>query len=196
MLTLGWTDGTSFLLVNSVLFSLEHAEKRMNDHTSLDKRSAGYCRRKLSMNKGTEAMLKLLKAAKSAKTLADYVLFDSCFSLPETIHAVKSLWYAVITMIKRILKMKFIHNGKALSLMEIYKCSRKRRGRSRYLLSVRVDTEKDGKTIPVKLVYVCNRNKRNEYLRLTKECRSLSYDAERPYSNRFYPVHNADRRAP
>lgn len=75
-----------------------------------------------------------------------------------------------------------------------------------------VDVEKEGKTIPAKVVYVRNRNKRNEYLclistnieideneiiriygkrwnievffkvcksylRLAKECRSLSYDA-------------------
>lgn len=69
MLTLGWTDGTSFLPVNSVLLSSEHAEKRMNEHTSLDKRSTGYRRRKLSMKKDTEAMLELLKATISAKFL-------------------------------------------------------------------------------------------------------------------------------
>lgn len=41
MLTLGWTDGISFLPVNSVLLSSEHAEKRMNENHSLDKRSTG-----------------------------------------------------------------------------------------------------------------------------------------------------------
>lgn len=164
MLTLGWTDGISFLPVNSVLLSSEHAEKRMNEDHSLDKRSTGYRQRKLSMKKGTEAMLELLKSAKSAKIPADYVLFDSWFSSPKTIHAVKDLGYDVIAMVKKTPKMKFLHNGKALSLTEIYKCSKKRRGRSRYLLSVMVDVEKDGMVIPAKVVYVRNRNKRNEYL--------------------------------
>lgn len=90
MLTLGWTDGTSFLPVNSVLLSSEHAEKRMNEDASVDKRSTGYCQRKLSMKKGTEAMLELLKAARLAKIPADYVLFDSWFSSPKTFHAVKT----------------------------------------------------------------------------------------------------------
>ena len=184
----------------------------MNEDASLDRRSVGYRQRKLSMKKGTEAMLELLKAAKTAKVPADYVLFDSWFSSPKAIHAVKNLGYDVIAMVKKTPKMKFLHNGKTLSLTEIYKHNKKRRGRSRYLLSVMVDVEKDGMTIPAKVVYVRNKNKRNEYLclistnteideneiiriygkrwnievffkvcksylRLAKECRSLSYDA-------------------
>ena len=42
--------------------------------------------------------------------------------------------------------------------------NKKRRGRSRYLLSVLVDVVKDGESIPAKVVYVRNRNKRKEYL--------------------------------
>lgn len=95
--------------------------------------------------------------------------------------------------------------------MSIYKRNKKRRGRSRYLLSVMVEVVKDDAIIPAKIVYVRNRNKRKEYLclistdvrldeneimriygkrwdievffkvcknylNLSKECRSLSYD--------------------
>ena len=108
--------------------------------------------------------------------------------------------------------MHFGYNDRRMSLPEIFKVSKKRRGRSRYLLSVTVDVEKNGNIIPAKVVFVRNRNKRNEYLclistntelsedeiiriygkrwqievffkvcksylGLTKECRSLSYDA-------------------
>jgi hypothetical protein len=38
----------------------------VNEAVSLDKRTVGYKRRKLSMTKGTQAMLELLKAAKNA----------------------------------------------------------------------------------------------------------------------------------
>lgn len=112
MLTLGRTDETSFLPVNSILLSSEYAEKRMNEDTSIDKRSTGRRRRMLSTKQGTEAMLELLKAAKSAKIPADYVLFDSWFSSPKTIHAVKNLGYDVIAMVKKTPKMKFLHNGR------------------------------------------------------------------------------------
>ena len=189
MLTLGWSDGSTFLPVNSVLLSSENKKNRVNEAAAVDKRTAGYRRRVLSMQKGTLAMPELLKAAKKAAIPASYVLFDSWFSSPSTLHAVKSIGYDVI-----------------------YGKNKKRRGRSRYLLSVLVDVVKDGESIPAKVVYVRNRNKRKEYLclictdttldeneiiriygkrwdievffkvcksylNLSRECNSLSYDA-------------------
>ena len=51
-----------------------------------------------------------------------------------------------------------------MSLITIYNKNKKRRGRSKYLLSVLVEVVKDGEVIPAKVVYVRNRNKRKEYL--------------------------------
>ena len=134
------------------------------------------------MKKGTEAMPGLLTAAKIP---ADYALFASWFSSPKTIHAVKSLGYDVIATIKKTPKMKFSYHGGALSLKEIYKRSKKRRCRSRYLLSVTVDVEKDGRIIPAKVVYVRNRNKRNEYLCLI----STNIEIDENESIRIYGKH-------
>ena len=212
MLTLGWSDGSTFLPVNSVLLSSEKKKNRINEATQMDKRTVGYKRRALSMTKGTEAMLELLKAAKTARIPARYVLFDSWFSSPKSLHAVKEIGYDVIAMIKKTPKMHFQYDGDSIPLTEIYKRNKKRRGRSKYLLSVNVDVIKDGKTIPAKVVYVRNKNNRKEYLclistdislseeeiiriygkrwdievffkvcksylKLSKECNSLSYDA-------------------
>ena len=164
------------------------------------------------MQKGTIAMLELLKAAKNSSIPAKYVLFDSWFSFPSTLHAVKEIGYDVIGMVKKTPKMFFRYNGEDMSLISIYNRNKKRRGRSRYLLSVTVDVVKDGSVIPAKVVYVRNRNKRKEYLclistditlseeeiiriygkrwdievffkvcksylNISKECRSMSYDA-------------------
>lgn len=52
--------------------------------------------------------------------------------------------------------MFFRYNGKDMSLMSIYKRNKKRRGRSRYLLSVMVEVVKDDAIIPAKIVYVRN----------------------------------------
>ena len=209
MLTLGWSDGATFLPVNSVLLSTENKKNRMNEADPVDKRAVGYKRRQLAIQKGTAVMLELLKQAKKA---AKYVLFDSWFSSPASIHAVKEVGYNVIAMVKKTSKMFFRYNGEDMSLISIYNKNKKRRGRSKYLLSVIVDVVKDGKTIPAKVVYVRNRNKRKEYLciistdteldeneiiriygkrwdievffkvcksylHLSKECRSMSYDA-------------------
>ena len=162
MLTLGWSDGSSFLPVNSILLSTENRKNRINEATEVDKRTVGYKRRKLSLEKGTQAMLTLLDAAKKAAIPAKYVLFDSWFSSPRTLHAVKSMGYDVIGMVKKTPKMFFRYNGEDMPLTSIYNKNKKRRGRSRYLLSVMVDVVKDGEIIPAKVVYVRN---------------SLSYDA-------------------
>lgn len=108
--------------------------------------------------------------------------------------------------------MHFQYNGENIPLTQIYKQNRKRRGRSKYLLSVIVNVIKDGESIPAKVVYVRNKNNRKEYLclistdttlseeeiiriygkrwnievffkvcksylKLSRECNSLSYDA-------------------
>ena len=212
MLTLGWSDGSTFLPVNSILLSSENKKNRINEASTVDKRTVGYKRRLLSMQKGTLAMLELLKAAKTAEIPAKCVLFDSWFSSPSTLHSVKEIGYDVIGMVKKTPKMFFRYNGEDMSLISIYNKNKKRRGRSRYLLSVVVEVVKDDKIIPAKVVYVRNRNKRNEYLclistdvnleedeiiriygkrwdievffkvcksylNLSKECRSISYDA-------------------
>ena len=162
MLTLGWSDGSSFLPVNSILLSTENRKNCINEATEVDKRTVGYKRRKLSLEKGTQAMLTLLDAAKKAAIPAKYVLFDSWFSSPRTLHAVKSMGYDVIGMVKKTPKMFFRYNGEDMPLTSIYNKNKKRRGRSRYLRSVMVDVVKDGEIIPAKVVYVRN---------------SLSYDA-------------------
>jgi len=212
LLTLGWSDGSTFLPVGSILLSTENKKNRINEAAAVDKRTVGYKRRELSMKKGTHAMLELLKQAKNANIPAKYVLFDSWFSSPSSLHAVKEIGYDVIGMVKKTPKMFFRYNGEDIPLTSIYNRNKKRRGRSRYLLSVIVDVVKDGKVIPAKVVYVRNKNKRKEYLclistdvnldeneiiriygkrwdievffkvcksylNLSKECRSISYDA-------------------
>lgn len=78
---------------------------KINQTANVDKRTIGYKRRKLSMEKGTSAMLSLLEAAKKAVIPAKYVLFDSWFSSPGTLHAVKEIGYDVIGMVKKTPKM-------------------------------------------------------------------------------------------
>ena len=174
MLTLGWSDGSTFLPVNSVLLSSEKKKSRINEAAPMDKRTVGYKRRALSMTKGTEAMLELLKAAKTARIPAEYVLFDSWFSSPKSLHAVKETGYDVIGMIKKTPKMYFQYGGDSIPLTEIYKRNKKRRGRSKYLLSVNVDVVKDEESIPAKVVYVRNKNNRKDYLCLISTDTSLS----------------------
>jgi len=82
--------------------------------------------------------------------------------------------------------MTFNYDGSKFSLMEIYRINKKRRGRSKYLLSVTVEVEKDGKVIPAKVVYVRNRSNRKDYLCLIST--NIEIDEEeiiRIYSKRW-----------
>ena len=83
-------------------------------------------------------------------------------------------------MVKKTPKMFFRYNGEGMSLVSIYNKNKKRRGRSRYLLSVMVDVVKDSEIIRIYgkrwdiegFFKVCK-----SYLNQSKECNSLSYDA-------------------
>lgn len=212
LLTLGWSDGNTFLPVNGCLLSTENSKNRINEATSLDKRSVGYARRNLAQTKATTVVFELLLAAKKSLIPASYVLFDTWFCSPSSLISIKKMGYDVIAMAKKTPKMHYLYGGKMQPLTEIYKQSKKRRGRSRYLLSVEVTLVKGEETIPAKIVYVRNKSKRKDYLalittdmninedeiiriygkrwnievffkvcksylRLSKECNSLSYDA-------------------
>lgn len=80
-------------------------------------------------------------------------------------------------MIKRSCKVYYEFHGKKMDVKESFKSEKKRRGRSRYLLSIEVSAVfEDGEKLPVKLVYVRNRSNRKEYLILTSTDVTLSED--------------------
>lgn len=73
----------------------------------------------LSMQTGTCATLKLLKAAKNATLLAKCVLFDNWFSSSSTLYSVKEIGCDAIGMVKKIPKMFFRYNGEDMLLTSI-----------------------------------------------------------------------------
>ena len=100
----------------------------------------------------------LLNTALSAGLKADYVLFDSWFSNPAQVTAIHAKGMDVIAMIKKSSRIKYSYGGEQLNIKEIYSRNKKRRGRSKYLLSVDVMV---GKANPILAKIVCVRNKAN-----------------------------------
>ena len=70
-------------------------------------------------------------------------------------------------MIRKSSKIRYIYEGKKLNLNKIYGMNKKRRGRSKYLLSVNVEIEKDGIYIPAKIVCVRNKKNRKDWVPLS-----------------------------
>lgn len=179
MLSLGWSDGVTFMPINASLMSTENEKTRLNPAEKVPANSNGAKRRTLAQKKMTEVVPELLKSAQAAGIHAEYVLFDSWFSSPSQLAAVKSLDLDVVAMVKRSSRIHYLFNGEKLDCKEIFEKNKKRRGRSRYLLSVPVTVfaeEKQELRIPAKLVYVRNRKKRSEYLVLLTTDTSLTED--------------------
>jgi len=211
MLTLGWSDGNSFIPVNHCLLSAADDKNLLCDAEKFDGRSIAGKRRKQSRCKATEVMIDLIKAAQQSGLTAKYVLFDSWFTSPKSIVTLKQEQKLdVIAMVKKSSKVKYAYHDEMLDIKQIYNKNRKRRGRSKYLLSIEVTVGTEA--IPAKIVCVRNKSKKKDwlaiistdtslseeeiirvygkrwdievffkscksYLRLVKECRSLSYDA-------------------
>ena len=175
LLTMGWSDGNTFLPINHCLLSSANASNRMSPSDArIDSKSNGGKQRKLAQTEAPQVVLSMLKEAKESGIPAMHVLFDTWFCSPSSLVNIKSIGFDVVAMTKKCKNIHFIYNGEKMDVMKIYKNNRKRRGRSKYLLSVEASVESNGKTFPVRLVYVRNRNNRKNYLVLVTTDMTLS----------------------
>ena len=90
MLTLGWSDGSTFVPITQRLMSSSKDENVLGIVKELDKRSIAFRRRKEAREKATDVMLKMLKSAQKDGHKAKYVLFDSWFSSPKVVTTIKT----------------------------------------------------------------------------------------------------------
>ena len=134
----------------------------------VDRRTIRGKRRQRAKEKGTLVMHAMVEEAQKAGIPFDYVLFDTWFSSPAQLVALKEIGADVIAMIKKnSTKYEWTDPSTGekmpLNVKEIYSRNKKRRGRSKYLLSVDVTvSSKDGKSIPAKLVYARNHSNRKD----------------------------------
>jgi len=179
MLTLGWTDGASFIPLLYRHMSSQHAKTRYNEiNPKIDKRSHGYKARLQAISSTTEVLLSMLRQAKKAKAPAAHVLFDSWFSYPATMIAIWKTGFHSVGMLKNTTTIKYIDKGSRKTLKEIYGSYRKRPGMSRYLLSVEVLLyNKEGETMPARIVFVRDRKNRKKWLAIGTTDMSLTEEA-------------------
>jgi len=171
MLTLGWTDGASFIpLAFRHLASSDKKNQRCGPKPGIDRRSCAHRIRVEAVSKATEVMIMHLEAAKKAGIAAKHVLFDTWFAYPATIIHVWALKLHVVARVKDTTKIKYFTDNGMKTAKEIFKENRKRPGKSRYLLSVPIHLYTTiGETyvaVKARIVYVRNRNKRNEWIAL------------------------------
>jgi hypothetical protein len=182
MLTLGWSDGYSFLPVDfAMLSSANESNRLVATCSTIDKRTNGYKRRKEAVQKKPEVALTLIQNALKTGIFAEYVLMDTWFTTEPLIKSILNEGLHVIGMVKQ-LKQKYSYNGHSCDLKELRTLIPKNT-RGDVLGEVIVYTKEK---IPVKLVFVKNRNNKREWLVVLSTDLSLSsQEIVRIYGNRW-----------
>jgi len=179
MLTLGWSDGNTFLPLAFTLLSSEKEENRICPiNPTTDKRTNGYKIKSEAIKKSPDAMIDLLRQATAYAIPGTYVLFDSWFTFPKTLIKILELNFHTIAMVKAMPKVFYVHDGKKLNLRALYSALKKKRGKAKIKASVIVEIGEDSQAIPIKakIVFVKDRNKSKNWLALISTDITLSDD--------------------
>lgn len=182
LLTLGWSDGYSFVPTGFNLLSSASESNRYNAVSdSIDHRTNGYKVRKASMMHKTDVAVQLIRNVITAGIKADYVLMDTWFTTEPMLKEILDTGIHAIGMVKQ-LQQRYTYNGRQYTLPGLKKFVDFSGARN--IFGSLVVTTKTG--IPVKIVFVRNRNKKSECLYLLGTDTSLN-DAEivRIYGNRW-----------
>lgn len=136
MLTLGWSDGNSFLGIDFALLSSANEKNRYTEvNPDIDKRTCGYKRRAEAMTKTTELIGPMIARALALGVRAKYVVMDSWFSMPSLISSIRKQ-IDVLCMLKDHPKWMYEYKGKKLRLKELYAKLKKKRGKAKIKASV------------------------------------------------------------
>lgn len=160
MLTLGWSDGISFLPVSCALLASNKEKNRLVPlRTDLDGRTNGAKRRREGIRKAPDVLVEMVAEATASGIQASHLLFDSWFAYPATMRNLLAKGMHTLCMLKVTEKIFYRYQGEDLHLAAIYRKIRKRRGRAKILASVMVEIGKNDKGIPIsaKIVFVRDR---------------------------------------
>ena len=175
LLMLGWTDGFSFIPVAFNMLSSARQEKRFNEpNPKIDRRTNGYKARLSSTMTKPDAAIAMINSALDAGIPAEYILMDTWFTNEPFIKRILGCGLNVIGMLKNN-KQMYRFNGRLYNLDSLAAYFARKNVPGDILGSTVVKTRNE--QIPVKLVFVRNRNKRSEYIIILSTDCSLS-DAE------------------
>ncbi|SDC62027.1 Transposase DDE domain-containing protein [Shouchella lonarensis] len=153
-------------------FSLLSSKKSIINgiNKDIDKRSAGYNRRKEALQSAPEQLPGMIARSLSKGIQASYVLMDSWFTQQPLIKAIVDQGIDVIGMVKNS-QQRYQVNGKMLSLKELYHRATPLPEKKGVL---RVITTTMANGVAVKVVFVRNRNNKREWLAILSTDHSLS----------------------
>lgn len=186
MLTLGWSDGSTFLPVAFSLLSSQRSKNRLCDiNQKIDKRTVGYKRRREAVVKLTDTMFELLESIKGLP--AQYVLFDSWYAFPATIaRIVEDFRLQVVCMIKKTYRTYYCYDGKWMPLKDLYKQLPKSTDKNiKGELIVGMRRNKQSDPINVKIVFVSDRGSKEWLALLSTDIELTAEEIIRLYGKRW-----------
>ena len=120
MLTLGWSDGFSFLPIDFTMLSSAKQRNRLSEMKGdLDKRTHGYKRRQEALMKKPDALVQMVTNALNTGFTADYILMDSRFTQAPLLRKLVGKEMHVIGMVKE-LKQRYLYKRQKCSLTELF----------------------------------------------------------------------------
>ena len=176
-LTIGWSDGNTFLPVNCALMSTRKKTNLVGSKSSItDQRTIAGQRRSQAQRKMKEVVLELISQALRLGVTAKYVLFDSWYSSPQMFWHLKELGLESVAMLKRSSKVYYRYRGRNYSIKALYQrlLNSKRPAGQSYLYSSIVEANFQGQVFPVKIVFVAKKGVRNQYLVLASTNTNLT----------------------
>jgi len=184
LLMLGWTDGFSFIPVAFNMLSSARQEKRFKEaNPKIDRRTNGYKARVSATMHKPDAAIAMIKDALAAGIPAEYILMDTWFTNEPFIKRILGCGLDVIGMLKNNRQM-YHFNGGLYNIDSLAAYFARMNTPGDILGSVIVRTRKEH--IPVKLVFVRNRNKRSEYIiLLSTDCSLSATEIIRRYGYRW-----------
>lgn len=192
MMTGTWTNGEVNIPFAQTLLTTRNKDLMIGPDDHVDKRTISGRRKARAKEKGTDTVLRMVNEARAAGIPFDFILFDTWFSNPAQLIDLKNIGTDVIAMIKKSSTRYLVKDPKTnelamLNSKEIYSRNKKRRGRSKYLLSVdAIATNGKGESIFVKLVYARNHSNRKDWVCFVCTDTSLSEeDVLRYYTLRW-----------
>ncbi len=166
MLTMGWSDGSTFTPIDFSLLSSKKAQiNGISD--KVDKHTSGYKRRLEALQTAPSQIPDMVQRALSAGVEASYVLMDSWFTQQPLIQSLVDQGIDVIGMVKAT-NQRYMVDDQRVDLKELYRLATPTSGKKSILRSIHT-TMSNG--VRVKVVFVRNRNKRSEWLAiLSTDC--------------------------
>jgi len=187
MLTLGWSDGNSFVPMALSMLSSAKETNRIMPMATVDKRTNGYKRRQESLSKATDMLVKMIGQVMTAGTTAQHLLFDSWFASPATIRRIRSMGMHTICMLKDTKTITYEREGWSFTLKQLYKELRKRPGRAKVLAetAVTIGCDAKGELVPAKIVFVRDRRSKSWLALLSTDTALTSEEIVALYKRRW-----------